>query len=533
MLRAGFLLVALFVCAPSQAQTPPPALAGIARSAQEGPMQGVLVSARRSGAKVTVTVATDARGAFSFPGPRLEPGHYNLEIRAVGYELESPKSADVEPDTTTNADLKLRKASDLTTQLTSAEWLLSWPGSEAQKTRAAACADCHSLERVAKSHDDAEGFLRLFARTPHAGVVRDAEGPELAAYLAGVNLSAVPEWTYQLRTLPRVQGRGTGMIVTEYELPRKEIQPHDVIVDANGIVWYSNLADLTLGRFDPATGLGKDFVYREDNPLGRLDLSADAKGNLWLGFRYLGGIAKFEEKTGTFQTWYMPHANAGAATEMNEIAVDHSTADGRVWSTDIGIAGLHRLHLASGAFETFTPYAGQSNERRRGVTQVVTDSHNNAYFADDAAESIGRIDARTGNIALMRGAPPPARARRISIDAQDRLWVAPFGGGTIAMFDARTQAFKVWPLPTHHAAPHDIVSDRRGEAWSTGMADDRVQRLDPTTGEFVEYLLPQAHAANAGRTNERRLFIDGAMPRAALWFADSNGASIFKFEPLD
>ena len=53
-------------------------------------------------------------------------------------------------------------------------------------------------------------------------------------YLARVNLSASPKWSYKLETFPRPKGRATRVIFTEYDLSRKTIQPHDVIIDANG-----------------------------------------------------------------------------------------------------------------------------------------------------------------------------------------------------------------------------------------------------------------------------------------------------------
>jgi virginiamycin B lyase len=54
------------------------ALAGQVSSQQEGAMEGVLVSARKTGASFTVTVVSDEKGRYAFPAARLEPGHYAL-----------------------------------------------------------------------------------------------------------------------------------------------------------------------------------------------------------------------------------------------------------------------------------------------------------------------------------------------------------------------------------------------------------------------------------------------------------------------
>src|SRR5262252_10338275 len=89
----------------SRAQT---ALAGTVTSAEEGAMEGVLVTARRDGATFAITVVTDAQGHYAFPAAKLEPGHYSLRIRAVGYDVDGKSTADVAAGGAT-ADLKLKK----------------------------------------------------------------------------------------------------------------------------------------------------------------------------------------------------------------------------------------------------------------------------------------------------------------------------------------------------------------------------------------------------------------------------------------
>jgi hypothetical protein len=60
--------------------------------------------------------------------------------------------------------------------------------------------------------------------------------------LATINLSAVSNWDYPLKTLPRPSGRATRAIVTEYDVRRPTTQPHDVLLDKNGNVWYPTSA---------------------------------------------------------------------------------------------------------------------------------------------------------------------------------------------------------------------------------------------------------------------------------------------------
>src|SRR5262249_6675242 len=70
-------------------------LTGQVSSGEEGAMEGVVVSAKKAGSTITVSVVSDAQGHFSFPSNKIEPGQYALRIRAAGYELDGPKTVEV------------------------------------------------------------------------------------------------------------------------------------------------------------------------------------------------------------------------------------------------------------------------------------------------------------------------------------------------------------------------------------------------------------------------------------------------------
>src|SRR5215469_3871545 len=94
------------------AAQPQAALTGTVSSAAEGNMEGVLVTARRSGSTMATTVVTDSNGRYAFPASRLGPGHYDLTIHATGYDLGAPAGADVASGSA-SADLKLVPTRDL------------------------------------------------------------------------------------------------------------------------------------------------------------------------------------------------------------------------------------------------------------------------------------------------------------------------------------------------------------------------------------------------------------------------------------
>ena len=132
-------------------------LFGQVSSAEEGTMEGVLVSAKKEGSTVTTTVVSNDKGQFSFPAGKLEPGKYNVTIRAAGYTLAGPKSVEITAAGAT-ADVKLNKVRNVAAQLSNGEWLASIPGEDRFKASFLLdCQGCHTLQRVFTAlHDSAE-----------------------------------------------------------------------------------------------------------------------------------------------------------------------------------------------------------------------------------------------------------------------------------------------------------------------------------------------------------------------------------------
>jgi streptogramin lyase len=543
-LGAAFALTfVLATGAPAMAQDAP-ALAGQVTSAEEGPMEGVIVSAKKSGSTITVSVISNAQGRYAFPAARLEPGSYKIEIRAVGFELNGALTAEVAAGSSSAADLKLRKTRNLSKQLTNTEWMMSVPGTEDDKLQLINCVSCHTVERIMKSTYNADEFVQVITRMngyaqvsqpikPQRRVDQErASNPErfrkAAEFLATVNLSEAPRWGYELKTLPRVKGRGTNVIITEYDLPRATIEPHDVIV-SNGSVWYSNFGEQYLGRLDPKTGKHAEYKmeeFKKGFPTGNLDVGTDKDGNIWLGMMYQGAVAKFDPTAETFQ-YFRPAPERDRDNLQLNMVTTNSHVDGKVWVNDAGSQNIFRLDLETGKFEEFDPLAAMPAGRAgHSFYDVRADSQNNVYLTEYQKNNLARIDAKTGKFTFYQVPTSLSRNRRGRIDDQDRFWFAQYRGNKITMFDTKAEKFQEFALPTKFTNPYDVVVDKNGEAWTGGMASDRVVRLNTSSGQAVEYPLPRD-------TNMRRMFVDNSTTPPTFWVGSNHGASIVKVEPLD
>ena len=549
------LAVTLAAAAPATAQTE---LAGQVRSTAEGPMEGVVVTAKRHGSTIAISVVSDADGRYRFPAHRLRAGPHALAIRAIGYDLEGPRTVDVGASGTTTLDLTLRPAQDVEAHLTNAEWLESIPGTNQQKAMFDSCVRCHTIDRVMRSRYDAEAWLHVLERmdgyvtsafpgnpqrlpagriTPFAerSEQRQAARRRQADYLAHINLSSGTRG-YALETFPRPTGRSTRVVITEYDLPDQSRAPHDAEVGPDGMVWYPDFGQQYLGRLDPRTGEVTEFQVpeaRPGNPTGILALRLDKDGNPWGGNMFQGSIFKFDRQRETFQVWKVPDeleqprgAYGTRILQVNHAAPESSHVDGKVWLQNRSIAGVHRLDLATGEFETFEPFL-DSTRPAHNLYGISPDSQNNLWFMDFSNEHIGRIDARTGAITLYETPTLGSRPRRGTVDSHDRVWYAGFGASVIGMFDPLTEKFQEWRPPTPRTKPYDVAVDKNGDVWTGSMFTARVVRLNPATGEFIEYLLPRKGV------NIRRVFVDDSTTPVTLWIGSNHGASIIALQALD
>jgi streptogramin lyase len=521
------------------------ALTGIVSSEAEGKVEGVVVTARRAKSIVQVSVTTDADGRYSFPQDRLQPGEYTLSTRAVGYDIASPAKATVSNIEPATADIKLKKTKNLAGQLSNAEWMMSIPGTEEQKAGLLNCVGCHTLERVVRSTHDSDEWTHVISRMMGYGAVSQPIKPQrmldraragtpeqyrkLADYLATINLSAVDQWAYELKTLPRPKGRDTRAIVTQYDVVRPTSEPHDVLVDKEGKVWYTDFGEMFIGKFDPKTLKLVEYPikkFKEKAPEGLLSIEFDHEGKIWFDTMYQGSLGRLDPKTGKIAYYPLPPEWNDDTVQLNFSGLRHDV-DGKVWTKSVGTQHIFRLDLKTSQWERFHPtdYLPEGVAKRATIYQVISDSQNNLWMAEFVSGHLGKIDAKTTKVTWYPVPTPNARARRMNIDAQDRITVTEYRGNKVALFDTRAEKFTEYDLPPH-TYPYRANFDRNGEIWASTMHTDRVVRLDPKTGNAVQYLMPSD-------TNMRTMFVDNSTTPVTFWVGSNHDHRIVKVEPLD
>ncbi len=539
------------------------ALTGTVSSTAEGKMEGVLVTARKDGATFDVTVVSDAQGKYSFPRTHLkEAGKYAIKIRAVGFDLTSANTVDVDASKSATLDLTLDKAKDLSTQLNSAEWLASVAGTDDQKSMVVrqieSCSYCHSLERIIKSKHTAEQFLPvinrmfryypdgtiagterplrgravfhekeaadMFEKMPSWGYAPGVKKTDLAAYLATINMSGGKSLPTDLKPLPRPKGKATKVIITQYDLPRRDTVTHDSDVDSKGNVWYTDQSGFFLGRFEPKTGTFKEWPLPKPTKHtigGGSDVQLDNMDRPWFTVTHdnipgeFGMIGMFDPKTEKYD-----FVDLGEPRYSQFIA---KAKDGH-----LVLGGLKIDPVTKKLVDKFD-YAKVPNDP--GGTHMgyepAMDSKGNWYITDFGASYMIKIDAKTKAVNWIKTPTKFSEPRRGKMDSQDRFWFAEYTADNIGMLDGNTNKITEYPTGIKFSGPYTAsIPDAKGRVFSPAGAADRVFRLDPKSGEVIGYLMPTQDF------DVKQATIDPT-DNKTLWMGNERNARLIKLEPLD
>lgn len=521
------------------------ALSGTVTSAKEGAMEGVIVTAKKEGSTMSVSVVSDDKGRYAFPANRLEPGHYRISIRAIGYFASGRPQADIAAGKVSTADLKLTATDNIAPQMTSSEWLASMPGTDAQKAFLQDCVGCHTLQRIVTSAHTPESFSEVIPRMGtyapgtqpqrpqkllpgprgNRGIVNKERIMQAANFLATVNLSKEETWKYKLQAFPRPKGKATHVIYTTYDLARPEAMPHDVVFH-QGKAWYTDFGSQYVGEVDLKTGKVTDHaipVLKPEQPRGVLELKPDRDGNLWASMMYQGGIARLDTKTGKVTTFKVPEQWQGPNTQESMVSPMDHHVDGYVWTNNQEDHSILRVNVNTGKWENLGVLKDAKGQSINGY-DLITDKQNNLFLLEFGGTKIGRIDAKTKELKTWEPELPRARPRRGHFDDKGVLWYAEYGSNAVGRFDPKTEKITEWQVQTKWQMPYDAqFSKKDGRVYTGSMLSDRIVGIDPATGAQTEYLLPAS-------TNIRRVDItdDGA-----IWVGSNHGNSIVKMEPLN
>ena len=531
-------------------------------------MEGVLVIAQADGETVLTAVSSDANGYFRFP-ERLVAGRYQLRVRATGYRLTEPVALAHPGNGEAEARVVLTPVTDvdaLAAQLTSFEWLRSFPGSHEQKSsltrNLVGCHFCHSLERVARSTHDADALMAVIQRmktyeSDHSSAERiqvvaapepldgldwhGRDAAEMARYMASVNLSAGrDQWTYSLQTASRPSGEATRAVITVFSIPRQPSVIHDLDVDELGRVWYGNTGWDYLGMLDPVTAEFSEWEAPNflpdaapglDRIVGVQDIQVGPDGRVWsaiMGNKH----AAFVPDTARWQIYDLP------VIWKNPFLGPLRNGEPMLWAT--GITALPEgpiRHEHGFGLDTRTgvlsPGLMLFDDKPTPVSPYHRNLLNYCYMMDQDADgrflctapepsAIARAD-NEGRVRLVYTPTRHAYPRRGYRDDQNRFWFAEFYADKVGMIDLSTDQITEYPLNEPFLFPYYARPDNAGRVWISSTGSDYLLKLDIASGQFTRYLMPVEYDA-------RKVVVDEQATHTTIWLPNKNAGQLIRVE---
>ena len=278
-----------------------------------------------------------------------------------------------------------------------------------------------------------------FARDP-------APGPDGNIYIAVMNGNRIARFNPRSKTFK------------EWDLP-EGARPHGLVVAKDGIVFYTGNGNGTIGELDPATGkvISHATPSHGGNPH---TVVFDGDGNLWFTGQGGGYLGKLDRRSGGIVEHAMPGGPYG-------LAIDRQ---GRVWVCRMGADALGIFDPATGKTEALPTGPGT---RPRRIAAAPDGMLWVTYYGDGR---LAKVDPAAKKIVHTYAMPAGSRAGpyAVTVDGAGRIWANEIDTDTVALFDPKTEKFRVFRLPSNGAGIRKAIVDAEGRYWYMGSHNGKL-----------------------------------------------------------
>ncbi len=263
----------------------------------------------------------------------------------------------------------------------------------------------------------------------------------------------------------------TGAMRDYLMLDERDLDPHGLLVDEDGDVWWLREFGLTLGRLNPDTGEMLQYSANVNNLIlgGAIHTPAlDSKQNIWFSVMSGNHLGVWERETEKI-TLYKPPIQSEAGYGYG-ITVDSSD---KVWFATVQRCELTMFDPKTEIFSTYNalgdPSAGGCIMRR------LDEAPDGAiWYGVHSHGKLGKYDPNTGehdlfDMSIEFGAP-----YALQVDRLGNVWVGD-GRTGIVKFDPRSEAYSYYPYPRKTSFPK-IELTRDGAVWF-GIRDSGQARV--------------------------------------------------------
>ncbi|MGH8706171.1 MAG: virginiamycin B lyase family protein [Burkholderiales bacterium] len=278
-----------------------------------------------------------------------------------------------------------------------------------------------------------------FARDP-------APGPDGNIYIAVMNGNRIARFDTKTRTFK------------EWDLP-DGARPHGLVVARDGRIFYTGNGNGSIGELDPATG--KVISHFAPSQGGNPHTAVlDDEGNVWFTGQGGGYLGKLDRKTGKISEYPMSGGPYG-------LAIDRQ---GRIWVCRMG----------ANALGVHDPKTGRTEELRTGSgtrpRRIAAAPDGTLWVTYYGNGMLAKVDPAA--MKVVKEYPMPAGPRggpyAVAVDGAGRVWANEIDTDTVALFDPKSEKFRVFQLPSSGVGIRKAIVDAEGRYWYMGSHNGKL-----------------------------------------------------------
>lgn len=261
--------------------------------------------------------------------------------------------------------------------------------------------------------------------------------------------------------------------ITEWPVPTPK-HVHDPAIGPDGNVYFAVMAADRIARFEPKSKRFKEW----DVPAGTQPRSVEVArdGKVIFGGVGNGSIGELDPLTGMTKFYKIPSGDSDPYMLV-------LNAEGDVWFTERRAGKLGKLERTSGRITEYP-----IGEKPHALS---LDKRGNIWVTRKVADRLARFDPGTGQVTellLGKGSQP----RRVAVAPDGTLWVSLYGTGKLARIDpVANRVMNEYEMPGGpNAGPYAIKVDAKGCIWVSEIQTDNVVMLNPRSEAIRVFKLP-------------------------------------------
>ena len=315
-----------------------------------------------------------------------------------------------------------------------------------------------------------------------------------------------------------------GRKLAVYDPEKKEFTPHslpsswgkmgfsNMAMGPDGEIWFTVTRWIEgekepniLGRFSPADGYFTKYVLPH-NTIPE-ELIVDANGTIWFIASNKNNLYRIDPKTLAIKGYPIPTADGNPKS----LAADQK---GHVWFTE---STANKLGEFMPEQETFREYDLLTQFANPG--RISIDKQGRIWFVEVTANRLGMFSPEQNRFDEALIPTPGSSPVTLANDDNGNVWFLEYKGNKVGVFNPETAMFHEYDIPNFGSLPSDMVIDRkRSVLWFTQSSTDAKRLGMLSINEALAESNKQSDAPPA-KTPAIENISDGSLSKWLAFFA--------------